>query len=137
MDERHHWLAFDLGVAVRHRDRRFFVAARQKLGHFVVAVINERLMQRFVRRARIGGQILDIQGLEDVHHVIGARMLDHAGGLGRTCACFARQRHLRGLRGRSVDAAILGRRLAVALRLLGVRDLRFRHQRRRAGRGAF
>ena len=36
----HHRLAFDLGVAVGHGDRRFFVAAGEQLGHLVAAVID-------------------------------------------------------------------------------------------------
>ena len=106
VNQRHHRLALDLGVAVGHGDRRLFVTARQELGHLVVAIINERLVQRFVSGAWIGGQIFDVERLDHIHHVIGAGMLDHTRGFDRASAGFARQRHLRGFGGRAIGAAI-------------------------------
>ena len=137
MDQRHHRLAFDLGVPVGHGDGRLFVAAGQKLGHFVVAIVDERLMQRFVGGARIGGQVVDIERLDDVHHVVRSRMLDDPRRFGGASAGFARQCHLRRRRGRAIGPSTLGCWPILPARLLRACKLRLRDQRGRARGGAF
>ena len=78
--DRQHRLAFDLGVAVRHGDRRLLVAARQQLRHLVLAVVDDRFVQPFEARARIGRDVLETDALDDIEHEVRRRMLDDAGG---------------------------------------------------------
>ena len=138
MDQRHHRLAFDLGVAVRHGHGRLFVTGRQKLGHFVVAIVNERLMQRFVSRTGIGGQIFNVERLDYIHHVVGAWMFNHPRRFGWPAAGFTCQRHLRWLRGRAVGVVLDWlRTIRRHCRLLCVSKLGFRNERGSAGSCAF
>ncbi len=67
--------ALDLRVAMRHRDRRFFVAARKQLGIAVAAVVDHRFVQRTEARSRVGANVLDADRLQNVDHEVGARML--------------------------------------------------------------
>ena len=67
-----HRLPFDLRVAVSHRDRRLFVAARQQLGELVVAVVDDRFVKAFEARARIGGDVLEAERLDHVDHEVRA-----------------------------------------------------------------
>ena len=76
VEQRHHRAAFNLVITVRHGDGRLFVAAGQKLRHLIVAVIDERLVQRFKSRARVGAEVVDLERLDDVDHEVGAGMLD-------------------------------------------------------------
>lgn len=75
----HHGLAFDLGVAVRHRDRGLFVAAREQLRHAVAAVVDQRFVQGAERPARVGRDVLDAERLDHVHHEIGPGAIDVVG----------------------------------------------------------
>jgi hypothetical protein len=68
----HHRLAFDLGVAVRHRHRRFFVAAGEQFGILVAAVVDQGFVQSAETRTGIGGDIFEAQGLENIDHEVGA-----------------------------------------------------------------
>ena len=68
----HHRLAFDLGVAVRHGDRRFFVAAGEQLGVLVAAVVDEGFVQAAEAGAGIGGDVFEAERLDDVDHEVGA-----------------------------------------------------------------
>ena len=71
--EREHRLAFDLGVAVRHRDRRLLMAARQQLRRLVLAVVDDRFVQPFEARSRVGGDVLEADALDDVEHEVRRR----------------------------------------------------------------
>ena len=66
----HHRLALDLGVAVGHGHRRLLVAARQQLRRAVPAVVEDRLVKRPKGRARIGGNVVDVQRLDHVDHEV-------------------------------------------------------------------
>ena len=68
----HHRLAFDLGVAVRHGDRGFFVAAGEQFGILVAAVIDDGFVQAAEAGAGIGGAIFDAERLDHVDHEVGA-----------------------------------------------------------------
>ena len=70
-----HRLPFDVGVAVRDADRRLLVTARQQLRRFVAAVVDERLVQRPEARSGVGGDVLEAQRLEYIHHEIGSRAI--------------------------------------------------------------
>ena len=54
-----HRLAFDLGVAVRHRDRGFLMGAGVP---FEVRVVDQRFMQAAEAGARIGGRVMSSTG---------------------------------------------------------------------------
>ena len=69
----HHRPAFDLRVAVGHRNRRLFMAACQQLGSFVAAIINDRLVQRAERRSGVGGDVIEIERLDNVQHEVRTR----------------------------------------------------------------
>ena len=65
-------LPLDLEVAVRHRHRRFLVAARDHLRTRVAAVVDDRFVQAAEGRSGIRTDVLDAERFEDVEHVIGA-----------------------------------------------------------------
>ena len=54
-------LAFDLGVAVRHRDRGFFVAAGDELRLLVAAVVDDRFLQPAEAGAGIRADVFKVQ----------------------------------------------------------------------------
>ena len=70
MHQREHRLAFNLREAVRHRDRRFLVAARQQLRHLVIAVVDDRLVQPLEARSRIARGVLEAEALDHVDHEV-------------------------------------------------------------------
>ena len=65
-------LAFDLEVPVRHRHRRFFVAAGEELRLRIVGVVDDRLLQTAEARPGVGADIFEAERLDDVDHEIGA-----------------------------------------------------------------
>ena len=77
MHQHAHRLARRLGVAVRHRHRRFLVQAGEELRLLVATVVDQRLVQAAKARARIGRHVVEVERLDDVDHEIGARTLDH------------------------------------------------------------
>ena len=118
VDQRHDRLAGRLEIAVAHGDAGFLVRAGEEFRHRVLAVIDQRFVDAAVARGRIGGQIFDIERLDDVDHEIGAgravverRHLRRAGlggsdmGIRRQCRwqSWLRLRRRRGLGG--VDGA--------------------------------
>ncbi len=72
MHQSHQGLAGDLEVAVRHADRGLFMHAGQKFRLLVLAVVDQRLVQRAETRCRIAGQVFDVERLDDVDHEIRA-----------------------------------------------------------------
>jgi len=76
MQQGHHRTALDLGVTVGHRNRRLFVTARQKLRHFVAAVVEERFVQPAETGAGIRRDEFEVQGFENIHHEIGSGVFD-------------------------------------------------------------
>ena len=76
VSHRQHRLAFDFGVAMRHRNRRLFVHARDELGILVVAVIDDRFVQSAETSTGIREEILESDRLEDVEHEVRARAID-------------------------------------------------------------
>ena len=74
--QRHHRLAGRFGVAVRDRGAGFFVEDGEDLRFAVAAVVDDRLVQAFERRARIDGDVIEVERLQHVDHVIGAGMLN-------------------------------------------------------------
>lgn len=123
MDEIEDRLAFDLGIALRHRDRDFFVQAGEPFGRGILAVIDEGFLQAAEARARHRGDVFDAQGLPRIDHEIrAAGLLDEVIG-----ACGEALRL-----GRFVDRGDALRRLG----LLGRRRaLRHRLERNGDGRG--
>ena len=88
--------AFDLVVRMRHRHRRLFVAAGDQLGLGVPTVVDDRLVQAAKARPGVGADVVEVQRLEDVDHVIGPAALVvrqhlHLGGRRR----FRRRGHHR------------------------------------------
>ncbi len=81
-------LPFDLGVAICHGDRLLFMAARDQLGGFVAAIVDDRFVQRAEARSWIGADEFEPERLQHVHHEIRTRTvrsqdLDRGGyGLG-------------------------------------------------------
>ena len=78
VQQHEHRTAFDLGVAVRHGHRGFLVQRGQKLRCLVVAVVDDRLVESLEARAGIGGRVVEAERANDVHHVVGLRVLDQA-----------------------------------------------------------
>ena len=74
-DHRHR-LAGHRVVAVGDVHRRLFVRARQPLGRFVAAVVDEGFVETAEARARVGDDVLEVQRLQHVHHEVGARVRD-------------------------------------------------------------
>ena len=72
MREHQQRLAFDLGVAVSHGDRRFFVAAGDEFGTLIAAVVDDRFLQPAETRSRIGADVFETQRLDDIDHEVGA-----------------------------------------------------------------
>ena len=62
-----HRLAFDLGIAIRHGDRCFFMHACMPID---LEIINQRLVQAAKAIARIAGNVLDAETLDDIRHVV-------------------------------------------------------------------
>ncbi len=75
VDHRAHGLARRLGVAMRHRHGRFLVHAREQLG-LVAAVVDQGLVDAAEAGARIGGDVLEVERLDDVDHEVGPGTLD-------------------------------------------------------------
>ena len=67
----HHRLAGNLVIALRHRDRDFLVQAGQPFRVAVAAMVDERLVQAAETGPRVGGDVVDIEGLDHVDHEIG------------------------------------------------------------------
>ena len=65
-------LAFDLVIAVRHRNRGFFMAARNQLGLAVAAVVDDRFVQPTEARARVRASVIQAERLDCVDHIVGA-----------------------------------------------------------------
>ena len=65
-------LALDLGVSVRHSHRRLLVAVGDELGALVAAVIDHRFVEAAEARPRVGANVFEAQGLDNVHHEIRA-----------------------------------------------------------------
>jgi hypothetical protein len=61
MREHSQRFAFDLGIAVGHPDRRFFVTTSDELRRFVAAVVDYRFLQAAETRSGIGANVLDAQ----------------------------------------------------------------------------
>src|SRR5438093_1128838 len=64
--------SIDLREAMRHRHRRFLVAARDQLRLRVAAVVDDRLVERTEARPRIRADVLEAKRLHDVDHAVGA-----------------------------------------------------------------
>ena len=65
-------LAFDLEVAVGHRHRRLFVAARDELGLLVTAVVDDRFVEAAEARTWIRADVVEPERLDDVDHEVGS-----------------------------------------------------------------
>ena len=85
-DDRHR-LAGHRVVAIGDVHRRLLVAARQPLRRLVAAVVDERLVKPSEARRGIGGDVLEVECLEHVHHEVRARVLDglDVGLVGQWC----------------------------------------------------
>ena len=59
--QHHQRLAFDLEVAVRHRHRRFFVAAGDQLRSLVAAVVDQRFVQPAEAGPGIRADVIEVQ----------------------------------------------------------------------------
>jgi len=68
-------LALNLRIPVAHGDGGFFMAAEGPPRIFVAAIIDDRLVEAPVARARVGADKLEADGFEDVHHEISARTI--------------------------------------------------------------
>ncbi len=68
-----------LRVAVRDRGAGFLVQHRQDLGLAIAAVVDQRLVNAFEGRAGIDGDVVEVECLEHVDHVVGAGMLNESG----------------------------------------------------------
>ena len=100
MCEHRERLAFDLVVAVRHGDRRLFMAARDQLGLAVAAVVDDRFVQSAEARAGVRADIVNAERFDHVDHIVGtAAALREDLGLGRAsglvgggplCRCLRR-----------------------------------------------
>jgi hypothetical protein len=100
---RHHHdrLSFDLGVAMRHRDRRLFVAAGEKLRFSIAAVVDQRLVQRAEGGTGVGGDVIDVEGFDDIDHevragTVGGVDIDARRRRARFCSDECRRRQWRG-----------------------------------------
>ena len=69
-------LACDLGVTVGHRGSQVFVGGEDELRVLVLAVVDDRFLQGHVRIGRNAEHVLEAQALDDVHHEVGAGLLD-------------------------------------------------------------
>ena len=69
---RHHSdrLAFDLRIGMRHRHRRLFVAAGDELGFLIPTIINDGLVQRAEAGARVGADVIQVEGSQDIDHEV-------------------------------------------------------------------
>ena len=81
--QRHQRFAGNLEVAVCHADGGLFMHAGEEFGAFVLAVIDQRLVQGAEARSRIAGQIFDVERLDDVDHEVGAGFAAFVLELGR------------------------------------------------------
>ncbi len=112
--------AGNLGVAMRHAHRGFFMTASDELGSFVAAVIDHRFMQAAKARSRIRADVFDPQGLDYIHHEVRAWVfrrehfsgrrprfscLRHQGSSLRRCRCGLRRGHCACCRDQSGHAA--------------------------------
>jgi hypothetical protein len=121
VDRRDDRFAGDLRVAVRHRDGLLLVHARQQLGPFVAAVVQQRFVQAAEARARVHRYVIDVETLDDVDHDVGSRVGDEVarffrgrvgvdGGL-LACEPLIRRRHRLALvGGRGLRSGRLGGR---------------------------
>ena len=69
-----------------HGHRGLFVTARDELRRFVAAVVDDAFVDPTKTRARIRGDVVDVQLLDDVDHeiaawAIGGEHVDFAGGV--------------------------------------------------------
>ena len=64
MHRRRHRAAGDLGIAMRDRDRAFLVQAEQHLRPLVAEIIDQRVMQAAIARARIERDIGNVEGAQ-------------------------------------------------------------------------
>ena len=73
VDHCDHRAAFGFGVAVGHIDGGFFVQRRDELGPVIrsIAVVDDRFLQALEAGRRIGGDVLDIEVAQDLHHEVG------------------------------------------------------------------
>ena len=78
VQQRHDRFAFDLRIAVRHRDRRLFVATGQKFRSLVSTIINDGLMETLETRSRIRRDVLEVERLQNIHHEVRTGILDDA-----------------------------------------------------------
>ena len=85
--------AFDLGVAVRHGDRRLLVATRDQLGAPVAAVIDHRFVDPAKARAGIGADVVESQRLQHVDHEVRACPIRRQDLDIRRVGGFSRRRH--------------------------------------------
>ena len=128
MTQRGHRLAFDLVVAMGHRDGRFLVAAGKELGRLVVAVVEDRLVDAAEARAGVRRNVFEVERLEDVQHEVAARPA------GRTRLDLDHRVDLADPHRRRGGPGPLGWRGLRYRGGCGVRS-RVRHQRRGAGHG--
>ena len=127
MADHGHRLAFDLGVAMTHRDRDFLVRTGENLRLDVAAVIDDGFVETAEARGAIHREIIDIQRLEHVdHEIAAARRLGHRIALRRQG--FHRDLDRAGARRLGGGEERLGRRIDLGLGSRG-------RQRRRARKG--
>jgi len=67
-----HRLALDLGVALRHMDRNFFVRAGDNFRLGVAAVVDHCLVETAEARGTVHGEVVNVEGLEHVDHEVAA-----------------------------------------------------------------
>jgi hypothetical protein len=100
--QRHHRFAGGFGVAVGHGGSGLLMQHRQDLGFAVAAVIDQRFVQALERGAGIDGDVVEVERLQHVDHVVRARMPDElrpgarlGGHEVRARVGFRRPRHTR------------------------------------------
>jgi hypothetical protein len=74
--QRHQRFAGGLRIAVCHGGSGLFVEDGEDLGLAIAAVVDDRFVQAFERRARIDGDVVEVECLQNVDHVIGAGSLN-------------------------------------------------------------
>ena len=106
--EDQHRLAFDLGIAVRHGDRRFLVRAGVP---FQIRIVDQRFVQPAEAGTRVGGDLGDAETLDDIDHVVGTGGTLQNRHFRRHALLHARIRYRTDRAGRAIG---LARRLRLA-----------------------
>ena len=123
MGEHPQRLAFNLRIAVSHRDRRFLMTTGEEFRFLISPVIDHRLVQGPETGSRIRADVFDVERLDDVDHKVGAAPVRCQNVDFRRRSCFCARRRERNGRG------------PLRLSRLALGHSRWRSQCRRAGNG--